>query len=185
MIPDFVTHYYLNDRKPFLSLSDLSEDRLSEVLGDLREKARRGETKRGFAEWYIPERKRTEEYLRNAFISKGGIPTRKYPLYFVLGKSDTQKSMDPQQLELTLPLQKFPEEKISFTYPDSMASMLLKEDQSFNKPYHGQVFTLKEITEVVHQYGFPKDQAERTSRFLYPCYVEMQLWCDSPILEFL
>ena len=34
MIPDFVTHYYLPDRGPFLNLSDLDAARSVEVLAE-------------------------------------------------------------------------------------------------------------------------------------------------------
>lgn len=185
LIPNYITHYYLPDRKPFLSLSDLSPDKLNEVLKELRERAERGETKRGFADWYVDERKKTEEHLKEQFIKKGGGPQRQFPIYFVLGKSDIQKSMDLSLMELKLELETFPEDIISFTYPDSMATMVLAEDSENKKSYHGQLFTYKEIIEVVKEYGFPKDEIAKTAKFLYPNYIEMQLWCDDPIVQYL
>lgn len=76
LIPNYITHYYLLDRKPFLSLSELSQEKLQEVLKELRERTKRGETKRGFADWYVEERKKTEAFLREEFIKKGGKPKR-------------------------------------------------------------------------------------------------------------
>ncbi|MEW6469981.1 MAG: hypothetical protein AB1458_13720 [Bacteroidota bacterium] len=185
LIPDYLTHYYLPDRKPFLSLSDLDEENLERVLSGLKQKAERGETKRGFATWYVEERKKTELFLRSEFINKGGKPQRQYPIYFVLGKSDCQKNRDPAQAELRINLSDIPKDVISFTYPDSMATMILKNDPPYRQPYHGRLFTYAEILDVVRKYGFPRDEAARTSKFLYPNYIEVQLWSDEPVREFL
>src|SRR5687767_9827981 len=185
LLPDYITHYHLPDRKPFLSLSDLPEEKLAIVLAELRDNAQRGETKRGFASWYIEERKKTEVFLRQEFIKKGGKPQRQYPIYFVLGKSDCQKRMDPVQVEIQLKLADIPSELISFTYPDSMATMVLRDDLPYRKPYHGKVFTYQEIIEVVKEHGFPMDEAAKTSKFMYPNYIEVQLWSDEPVKHFL
>lgn len=89
--------------------------------------------------------------------------------------------MDPAQAELKLALNEFPKDVISFTYPDSMATMVLANDPEYYEPFHGKVFTYDEIIQVVKEYGFPKDEAGKTSKFLYPKYIEMQLWSNGPI----
>ena len=35
MYPDFITHYHLSDKKPFLNLSDLKGDELAKVLEEV------------------------------------------------------------------------------------------------------------------------------------------------------
>ena len=183
IIPDFLTHYYLPDKKPFLTLSDLEGDKLNEVLTELRLKAQKGESLRGFASWYVDERKKTEVFLRNEFIKKGGKPQRKFPIYFVLGKSEVQKGLSSGTKELIIDLKTVPKEFLSFTYPDSMATMVLMNDDEFRKPYHGKIFTFSEIIEVVREHGFPKDEGAKTSKFIYPNYIEAQVWCDLNISE--
>lgn len=180
-----LTHYYLPDRKPFLSLSALEEDELHTVLAELREKTKRGESKRVFMDWYVDERKKSERRVREAFISKGGKPEKNYPHYFVLGESLIQKSTAPGMQELTMMLSEIPAELISFTYPDSMASFDLEKDDNYKMPYHGKVFTLDELKEVIHEYGIPADEIGLTSRYGYPKYIEAQLWSDKPIQKFL
>jgi hypothetical protein len=180
-IPNFLTHYYLPDRQPFLSLSDLKNQELKKVLEDLRLKTKKGESKRIFADWYVEDRKKTETFLRNGFIKKGGNIQRKNPIYFVLGRSEAYKAMIPEMLELELLLERIPKDSISFTYPDSMASLELESDLAYNKPYHGQVFTFNELFDLIGQYGYPKDEIARCSKFGFPNYIEAQVWCNIPL----
>jgi hypothetical protein len=179
-IPDFVTHYYLADRKPFLSISELWGEELEKVLADLRAKNERGESKRWIAPWYVEERKKTEDFLRTEFLKKGGKVERHYPLYFLLGASEGLRNQS-EQLEVRLQLKDLPKDMISFTYPDSMATFVLKDDPSYYKPYNGKVFTYREIIEVVKEHGFPKDELMTCSKFRYPNCIEMQLWSDAPV----
>lgn len=178
IIPDFLTHYHLPDRQPFLTLSDLDGEELNSVLAELRLKTQNGESKRMFADWYIDERKKTEFFLREQFLKKGGKVQRQFPIYFVLGRSETNKAMVPEMKELTLALENIPKEFISFTYPDSMATLALDNDPVYKKPYNGKVFTYDELLEVVQQFGYPKDEIAKCSKFGYPNYIEAQIWCN-------
>jgi hypothetical protein len=180
-----LTHYYLPDRKPFLNLSALTEDELKTVLEELREKTKRGESKRVFMDWYVNDRKKSEQRVREQFILKGGKPEKPYPHYFVLGESVIQKSTAANMQEVTIPLSEIPPELISFTYPDSMASFDLADDEKYKMPYHGKVFTLAELNEVIREYGIPADEIGFTSRYGYPKYIEVQLWSDKPVEKFL
>lgn len=180
-----LTHYYLPDRKPFLNLSGLEENELKLVLDDLREKNRRGESQRVFMDWYVEDRKESERKLRELFIRKGGRPEKLFPHYFVLGKSNIQKSLAKNTRELEIPLNQIPAEFISFTYPDSMASFDLLNEPENKMPYHGELFLLEEILNVIQQYGMPADEIGFTSRYGYPKYIEAQLWSDQPVLSFL
>jgi hypothetical protein len=184
MHPSFLTHYYLPDRKPFLNLSSLNEADLSTVLEELRHKTETGENKRMFADWYVTERKISEQHLKKEFLKKGGVVEKNYPHYFVFGESLIQKGLAEGTKEVRIELKKLPLEKISFTYPDSMATMVLKQDIIYKMPYHGEVFTYSEIIEVIKEYGFPKDEIGKTSKFHFPLYIEAQLWSDEPIAQF-
>lgn len=179
----FLTHYYLPDRKPFLNLSALEEVELKSVLEDLREKTKRGESKRVFMDWYVDRRKEAEKRIRNEFIAKGGKPEKMYPHYFILGESKIQKSTAQNMQEVKIPLSEIPSELISFTYPDSMASFDLAKDAEYKMPYHGNVFLIEELKTVIEKYGMPVDEIGFTSQYGYPKYIEAQLWSDIPILH--
>lgn len=185
MHPSFLTHYYLSDRKPFLNLSSLKEVDLNTVLEELRHKTEIGENKRMFSDWYVAERKISEVHLKKEFLKKGGIIEKEYPHYFVFGESLIQKNLAKNTKEIKLELDKLPLNKISFTYPDSMATMVLKDDEFYKKPYHGKVFTYSEIIEVIKEFGFPKDEIAKTPKFHFPLYIEAQLWSDAPVARFL
>ena len=185
MHPSFLTHYYLPDRKPFLNLSALNEADLNTVLEELRHKTEIGENKRMFSDWYVKERKTSEEHLKKEFLKKGGIIEKEYPHYFVFGESLIQKGLAKSTKEIRIELNHLPLDKISFTYPDSMATMVLKDDELYKMPYHGNVFTYSEILEVIKEFGFPKDEIAQTSKFHFPLYIEAQLWSDAPVAHFL
>lgn len=184
MIPSYITHYYLPDRRPFLNLSELDDSVLDLVLTELREKHSKGELKRTFPDSYVEERRKTERHIRQHFVRKGGKPTRSYPHYFVLGESTTLRDMEADLREVRIPLSEVYPKLLSFTWPDSMASLELAEDPQLRKPYHGQVFTLQEIAEVVRHHGSPVDGLMRTAQHGYINYIEAQLWSDEPVAKY-
>jgi hypothetical protein len=75
-LPEFVTHYYLAGRRPFLSLSDLGETELAAVLADLGALRRSRKQHRPFGPRYMSLRRLTEARLRELFIAAGGHPER-------------------------------------------------------------------------------------------------------------
>lgn len=185
-IPEYLTHYYLPGRSPFLSISYLQGEELDKVIEELKEMVKCGQFRRGFADWYIEERKNTEEFLRAEFSRKGGKPELMFPHYFVLGSSDSmQHNMAPGTKEIRIDLNEIPKEYLSFTYPDSVASRIMCKRNGERKPFHGQVFTLEEIIDVVSKYGFPKDTVEEVDGIKFPVFIEAQLWSSEPIRDFL
>lgn len=87
-----------------------------------------------------------------------------------------------------MPLDAFPPQVLTFTYPDSMASWLLgtREDlKSQRRPFHGKVFTLPEITKVVATYGLPKAKTILSDSGLSDGFIEAQIWDDRHIWTFL
>ena len=124
MYPEFVTHYHLSDKKPFLNLSDLEGEELQQVVDDLeRKREESSEFNRVYGGRYMELRKKTEEKLRTLFIEGGGIPQRTSPHYFVLGESFWFKYLCPNTEEINIPLSYFQSESVSVTYPDSFVSM--------------------------------------------------------------
>ncbi len=108
-----------------------------------------------------------------------------HPIYFFLGKFHGIDASRPLSIRVLLTV--FSQEMITFTYPDSMASLPLAtliEHHSDRRPYHGQVFTLDEIEDVVSEYGVPGEEGNPTAS-RYDTFIEVQVWDDRPLREYL
>lgn len=191
MIPDKIYHYYEKSRGPLRSMSELSTAEFAALMDELStqdtpENRFDESWKRDF---YIQFRPYVERTIRDRFVEKGGQPQIDAPRYFTLGPTtwflDWYK--DPQVIEL--PLNNVPDEAISFTFPDSMMSYLIAEDRyepfaKFKMPYHGEVFRLSEIVEVIAQYGMPDERdpanIEHGNRI-----IEAQVWDLAPLGSYL
>jgi len=189
MTPTHITHYHLADRAPFLNLSDLTEDALQGVLAALN--ARRAEEagyKRFFGRRYMQLRRLTEARMRELFIAAGGRPERHAPHYFVLGRSEWFRALASDMRAVTLALDALPADQLSFTYPDSFTAMGFGPQFGLPhvaRPYHGRVFSIDALDDVVSQFGLPPDEpdAGHEDYHLKPFekYIEVQLWSDAPI----
>ena len=51
---DYIRHYYLPDKKPFLNLSDLQEDEMDYIVKKLNHRNESGDMHRGYPDWYFP-----------------------------------------------------------------------------------------------------------------------------------
>ncbi|WP_172203215.1 hypothetical protein [Niveibacterium sp. COAC-50] len=193
MTPTHITHYHLADRRPFLNLSDLADDALQQVLDELN--ARRSADagyQRFFGRRYMQLRRLTEARMRELFVAAGGRPERQSPHYFVLGSSEWFRRLAADTRAITLALNTLPADQLSFTYPDSFTAMGFGPQFGLPhvaRPYHGQVFRLEALAEVVAQYGLPADEpdAGHADYHLKPFekYIEVQLWSDAPIASLL
>ena len=116
MIPNFVTHYHLADKAPFLNLSDLPKGELANVLSELQERSQ-SETgfERRYGGRYMQLRELTETRLRDLFLARGGMPQRLAPHYFVLGESFWFKNLHPDTKEVRIPLDYLMDKPVSFT----------------------------------------------------------------------
>jgi len=191
-VPDFVTHYYLPDRQPFLNLGDLDEERLTVVLHELAELRQSGQQHRPFGPRYMALRRLTEQRLHRLFVAAGGRPERRSPHYFVLGESRWYERLAPVMKAVRVPLSALPADRTSFTYPDSFTSMGCGQDFGLKqtpKPYHGRVFLRHELDALVGDHGVPdppSDATEGTWReWPEDVYIEVQLWADTPIRQHL
>ena len=192
-IIDYVTHYYDRKAIPFRSLSSLSNEKAIKLMKSMYDEYNE-ET--GFSIrfknpiQYLNNRRDTEKWVRNEFIKKGGKPTKKHPIYTVLGESKWLKKQKPKNIEeaiIKLPLSIFKESDISFTYPDSMVSKWLsqsKPEKLYNKIYHGKIFLMSEILDIVNQKGIPEDWKLNLPENIAP-YIEGQIWNYLPILEYI
>ena len=185
IIPNFITHYHLADRQPFLSLSELKLGEQNSIFNNLlnRHKNDPGYHRR-YGKDYINKRKRIEDTLRCLFIERGGTPTRRYPVYFVLGQSTWFKHLIQNQCEIRIPLGNLNPATTSFTFPDSYVAL-----SSNTKPYHGKVFLLHELEYVIDNYGLPNDDTSLNYQKYwegdFEKYIEFQIWEDDLIKPFI
>ena len=90
--------------------------------------------------------------------------------------------------EIRVPLNILDPYEVSFTYPDSMASTEIAEEKNpeyYESEYHGKVFTLKEIEEIVNKRGMPGEGWETRMPKHLAHYIEAQVWNHAVLEEFL
>jgi hypothetical protein len=177
-----LTHYYHQNDRPFQSLSALTDRAALTVVANLQH--RQGLVYRRFKdpEHYLQLRRETERWLRTEFIKKGGKPVANYPQYFTVGRAVWIESGYNGNFErIQIPLTAFNAEQISFTYPDSMVSYWLqsRSDREYYQPeYHGRVFSIDEITEIIDRFGIPDREWQDLPQRKYDLFIEAQVWSD-------
>ena len=90
-------------------------------------------------------------------------------------------------VEIQVPLSMFDEDVLSFTYPDSMVSYMLNAERNphyYLPEYHGQVFTLAEMHEILESNGQPGYRWGTELPDDMPNYIEAQVWDHEPLLSF-
>ena len=190
-VPAEVRHYHRRTRRPFLNLSDLDESTLATVIEGLADERRRGANQRVFGRRYMELRRRTEAMMRERFVERGGQPERTAPHYFVLGTSAWFEGSAIDIASVTLRVDELPAASTSFTYPDSFTAMGLVADYGLPyepRPYHGQVFRLDELEAVVAEYGLPVEPDDEYDGYAdrpFEMYIEVQLWSDGPVRDWL
>jgi len=179
MIPDYVTHYHLSDRQPFLSLSDLDGGIEHPIFAEMLNKHKRDSNySRIYTRKYLDIRKRVETKLRALFEERGGKPKRVHPFYCILGDSNWFRFLNRDHEQIRIAIADLPEESTSLTFPDSFVAMSRKE-----KPYFEQVYFLSELESLVAAHGIPKDEVpvsyEKYWQGDLEKYIEVQIWDDA------
>jgi hypothetical protein len=183
-----LTHYHHKADRPFQNLAALSDAAALAVIADLQ--SRSGAVYRRFRDPvpYLAQRRSTERWLREAFIQQGGRPQSAYPHYFVVGRSSwIEAGFEGEYGMVQLPIAAFPVETVSFTYTDSMISHWLRSqtEQAFYHPeYHGRVFGLSGIHQVIATFGLPGEAWRSTTgddqslavASRYNLFIEAQVW---------
>lgn len=176
--PDVVTHNYDPTRGPCRNIRELSEAEAERVLDEIRVCGLRS-----IKPDYLRRRKLTEDWLIRERRRKLGPTRLERPVYFFLG--DFADGRDPSRpASLVIPLRDLPAETLTFTYPDSMASLPIgtgDDHRQRRKHYHGQVFTLDEIISVVAEFGMPGDRWRTDPGMEYDRFIEVQVWDDGPV----
>jgi hypothetical protein len=173
-IPAVITHLYDPQRGPFRNICNLAEEEAERILAEIRNSGRPN-----LKSNYLPRRRKTEAWLMSERYRKQGWPYLDHPVYFFLGdRSDWRHASRPASV--VLPLKLFPEDALTFTFPDSMASLPLATEDRYladRRDYHGKVFTLAEIDAVIAEVGMP------SGRDRYDTFVEVQVWDDRALCD--
>jgi hypothetical protein len=186
---DYLTHYYKLGTQPFRSLSALTDEEAEGIMQGLSDDTPYGSRFKDPL-GYMRDRRRTEQWVRDQFIAKGGQPRASYPIPMVLGSSPWIEKNAPAPAahgEIRIPLSVFTEQDVSFTYPDSMISLWFGRDKPpeyYRPEVHGKVFTISEILSLVDARGMPEETWETNLPAHLAPYIEAQVWNHALLVEF-
>lgn len=119
---------------------------------------------------YYPSRLKTDKLLYARFKELGGAPLQKHPLSFVLQGSDYLNDWFDCGIVTKIPLNRIPDESISFTYGDSMT--VLKKYGTFT------MLTKDMLLKTVADYGGDLKGFLANVEKHYR-YIEVQVWDDA------
>ena len=115
---------------------------------------------------YYPDRKRADEFVRDAFIKLGGKPKLLHPYSFVINECEYLRQWFDTNDKIVFDLEDIPDEQVSFTLGDSCALLV-----------HGQVptvLTKAMLLEGIRTCGSVERYCQE-SLGKY-AYIEVQLW---------
>jgi hypothetical protein len=189
---DHLIHFYKRGGEPFQSLSALSDAEAAQRMEALYIEGSVFWERFKAPQQYLQARRQIEMWLRNAFIAKGGEPVEPYPIYMILGRSKwLEAAGDPVTLattaEVLVPLSIFRECEVSFTYPDSMVSWMMDQQRNptcYLPEFHGKVFTLPEIRQVIETKGLPGERWGTHLPSHLANYIEAQVWNREALFEY-
>lgn len=180
--PEIVTHNYDPDFGAFRNICELPDSEANLVLDQIRAMG-----KRKIKANYLQRRRAVEDWLICESRKKIGSISLDRPIYFFLGDfADGRDQSRPQSF--VMPLAEFSPDMITFTYPDSMASLpLATRDEHLldRQEYHGKLFTLNEIKDVIARFGMPGDRWKTDPSTRSDRFIEVQVWNDEPIKRYL
>jgi hypothetical protein len=173
---DYLYHYYEKAIGPFRNLSDLPAEEAAEILDSIRQtkEVMAGRREAG----YMERRYELEQLARAMFISKGGQPVRQVPHYMVVGECEWLSSWYEEGEAVQIHISSFNTDRLSFSYGDLFPTFSPKVNDG--KEYRGNIYTYKEMLQLIHKYGLPqvwnKDGARGPER-----YIEVQVWDDEAL----
>lgn len=189
MIPDFITHYYLPDRKPFLNLSDLTKEEMEPIVLGLNNRMEEGKMHRGFPDWYFSQREEAEINLLEATIKKGIYPKRKAPHYFTLGKSalfEWVYKNDFKTIEIPIALIK---SQLMFSIGDTLWTFAKQHEPNFkkkweNKWFQGKLYNYLETEKIIQDLNLDLE-CEKSRHQNRASVIETFIWSDEELNELL
>lgn len=171
-------HYYEKGKQPFQCVTSLPFDEAIVVLKEIQ--LHNPALVSPNIEKYLIKRYEREAIARDAFISIGGKPQTRNPVYFTLEESKNMATWFKHPETIRLPLSKFDLQTVSFTYGDLMT--VFNPKLKNGDEWWGKVFTYSEICEIIKKHGWPKqyglhDAPKGESILHFQKYIEAQVWC--------
>ena len=171
-------YFHLN-KDIFAGITDIE---FSDAEDLCRKLHREGLSARCYDVEYVKRRLSTEEIIRSEFIKKGGCVKKNHPYYLTLGNCDSWFYNKKGCFgSINFSITDFDVNSISFTYGDSIPTYM--EQFQDGKEYRKNVYTYREILEIVKKYGYPQNWNSSGKRGP-ETYIEVQVWDEKPIFEF-
>ena len=119
----YITHYFYPGTDPWENIMNLPEQEAFRVAAELAASHPDTTSFYRFADFknYYPNRKRADEYVRNAYVALGGNPRLLHPYSFVLTECEYLKDWFNSSDRIVLNLSDIPDDMVSFTLGDSCA----------------------------------------------------------------
>ena len=173
---DYLYHYYERETGPFVSLSNSTIEEAQQIQNRLKAENETFAAKRD--DRYLTRRQYLEQLVRSMFIEKGGQPIRQTPHYMVIGECPRLAAWYKNGVYIKIPIKEFDMKTVSFTYGDTFPTF--SPNVTDDLEYRRKVYTYDEILVIIEKYGLPQDSWDEPI-FAKPCYVEAQVWSDTPI----
>ena len=173
-------HYFEKNIGPFKNLSDLSIEEAQVILNEIKESNITFAAQR--YDGYLKRRFELEQIARKIFIKKGGKPIRDTPHYMVVESCEWLKSWYKDGDFIKLSVKEFDPKIISFSYGDLFPTF--SDRINDGKEYRKQVYTFIEIIKIIEKYDLPQ-KWNRNGEFGPERYIEVQVWSNEPIKEYI
>lgn len=186
-VPDFLTHYYDSERSPFLNLISADDSVRERIISDLNSLHASGRSNRAFPGWYMSQRRKAEDKIKELFIQKGGTAELNAPYYFTLGESDrwVNTYFDRTRSVKVKLIEDHPE--VLYSIGDSVWCFAESEDptQSWtNQWFQGKLYTRKEVNDILESLNIDLNvPGSLTGKRIG--YIEAFVWSDRVLKELL
>ena len=184
---DFLTHYYLPDRRPFQNLSDLSKQERDQVAHDLNQRSESGAMKRAFPDWYFKQRKEAEQNLYKQVIAQGYQPERNNPHYLCLGKSLGMEYVYNHDFKIVkIPLSDI-KEPVFYSIGDTLWTFAQSHNPAqkwINKWYQGKLYNYEETIAIIQQIDLDLTNPHSLNT-LQVFHIEALIWSNNPLANYL
>ena len=166
----FISHYFYPGTDPWKNIMSLPEKEAFRVAAELADKYPDTTSFGRFADFvnYYPNRKRADEYVREAFIMLGGKPRLMHPYSFVLGECEYLRDWFDTNDKLVIDLSDVPDDQVSFTLGDSCALLIHGKEPA--------VLTKAMLLEDIRACNGSVEEYCKKSLGSGYAYVEVQLW---------
>ena len=181
MRSDIIGHWYLKDLgEPFLNILNCDPSEREKIVRELKERYDRSY----FHEEYLSGRDEVERTLYRLFKDRGGKPQIERPVYCFLGLNPSELIYSRREYYdfKFFKIEDIPSEVISFTYPGSIASIQIAEQErakEFRSAYHGKLYLKDEIHDAIEEFGMPGIDFIPIGSRQYDVLVEAQVWSTS------